>query len=262
MKNPSPIAALTAILTSILVQTPSGSSTAALLILPTELDGLEGTGTQTALMNAAARTYQVQVSASQLEEIGIGELITGLALRLDTAAVSQSSALAFSDYEITLAKAANPFGSISANFAANMIAPMKVLDAGLTVPADSYPSGGTPNAWGPALSFDSPYAYQGGDLVLLFSHTGNGTATLHFDQLANNSDLVGNAIGKSFYAQFSEGFQAELATDLGVGIAGLQFTVVPEPAEYAALTGLALLGMAFWMRKRRQAVSCALIRGE
>src|SRR6185369_9576629 len=68
--------------------------------------------------------------------------------------------------------AANAVSNMSTTFSANMISPVLVRNGPLTLASNSFTSGATPNAFGSLLVFDTPYVYQGGDLVMLFRHHG------------------------------------------------------------------------------------------
>jgi hypothetical protein len=116
------------------------------------------------------RTYQMQISAKQLEGIPPGSLIDGLSFRYGWGAESSRTAT-FAHWHLTLAQASNSIGKMSTAFAENMANPQLVRSGALQVSASDYPRIGV-NAWGPIIRFDSSYLYRGGDLVVLISHTG------------------------------------------------------------------------------------------
>jgi hypothetical protein len=130
-----------------------------------------------------ARTYQMQFSPAALGGLPVGARITELRLRLGTNAVSNfpANTITWSDYEVTLAQAANPVSLMTGNFAANMLSPVLVKAGPLSISANSFVAAGTsPNPFGSLVVFDTPYVYQGGDLVMLFSHTGSDANTNAF----------------------------------------------------------------------------------
>jgi hypothetical protein len=81
------------------------------------------------------RTYQMQISASELSLVPTGSSISGLAFRLDggQADSAPSVGINFADYEITLAQAANSIASISTTFSLNMSNPVMVRDGLLSI---------------------------------------------------------------------------------------------------------------------------------
>jgi hypothetical protein len=201
------------------------------------------------------RTYQMQIATSQLGSLPVGASLTGLRWRMDAGQASSfpPTTATWSDYDIMLAQAANPIGAMSPTFADNMIAPVTVRTGPLTVNPGAFPNSGSPTAFGPLFSFSTPYVYQGGDLVLYFSHAGsNITQTAFLD--AADSDTPG--YGTDFRAQFAIGFHAPTAggggTDFQALVTLFQFAVaVPEPATWAMLV-LTLFGFAAaraWSRR-------------
>src|SRR5439155_4807854 len=116
------------------------------------------TGLNTLLRNSGSpRTYQMQFSTAALGGLPVGARITELRFRLGTNNVSMfpSSTVNWSDYEVTLAQAANPVSGMSANFASNMLSPVLVKNGGLSLSANSFTAGDNPNAFGSLVVFDT-----------------------------------------------------------------------------------------------------------
>ena len=224
-----------------------GSATAATLSL---LPGATG-GTNTVLRDQP-RTYQMQFSSALLGTMAPGSVISGISFRLNDGATSAfpASSITWSDYEITLAQAANPITSFSTTFAANMSSPVLVRDGALTLGAGFFPdSPGSPNAFSAAINFDTPYTYAGGDLVLLIAHTGNGTAT-EFAASTPSDPTAGYAAITAF------SFNAATAGG-GTSVTSTQFhfsapAAVPEPGSsmVSLLVGAAAMGLV-GRRQRR-----------
>jgi len=84
------------------------------------------------------------------------------------------------DYEVTLAQAANPISSMSTVFLANLLNPVLVKNGALSIGANTFSAGGNPNPFGTLVVLDTPYVYQGGDLVMQFTHNGSDSPTPHF----------------------------------------------------------------------------------
>lgn len=225
-------------------------------IAPSGLNAETQVGPQgfTAPVNVSARTYQIQYGASRLGDLSPGEQITGLQWRLQTTQGSQTNwdgELNWSDFRVTLAQAANAVTAMSTTFADNMVNPTLVRSGPLVWHTSDFPFGSTaptPNAWGPLLTFDVPYTYQGGDLILFLQHSGNGHGERHLD---------GAHAGSDGWTTDYRGFTANSAdatTALAVSgdnydrvVVYTQFTVIPEPAS-VALLGLGGV-MMLWRRR-------------
>ena len=130
----------------------------------------------------APRTYQMQFAAAALGGLPVGARITELRFRLYTnaAAAFPTNTVTWSDYEITLAKAATNISSMSATFSANMTSPVLVKHGPLSIGPNTFGTGPLPNPFGSFVIFDTPYVYQGGDLVMLFTHPGSDSVNTAF----------------------------------------------------------------------------------
>jgi hypothetical protein len=195
------------------VVAPNGySSTAGLNGLNTLL---RGTG--------APRTYQMQFSALVLGGLPVGSKITELRFRLDTVSdvtVFPVDDIHWLDYQVTLAQAVNSVTTMTTNFAANMRSPVLVKSGPLTLPALTFSGGDSPNEFASLLVFDTPYTYQGGDLVMLFSHPGSDSAgTAYLDAATPQSA----GYGTDFRALSAPNFAATSGTNEFVTITEIVF---------------------------------------
>jgi hypothetical protein len=161
---------------------------------------LRGTG--------APRTYQMQFSAAVLGGLPVGAKFTELRFRLDTVsdlAVFPIDDIHWPDYQVTLAQAVNSVATMSTNFAANMRSPILVKSGPLTLPALTFSGGDSPNEFASLIVFDTPYVYQGGDLVMLLSHPGSDSAdTAYLDAATPQSAGYGTnfrALGATNFAE-------------------------------------------------------------
>jgi len=130
----------------------------------------------------APRTYQMQFAAAALGGLPVGARITELRFRLYTNAMAAfpTDTVTWFDYEITLAKAANNISSMSSTFSANMTSPVLVKQGPLSIGPNTFSTSPLPNPFGSLVIFDTPYVYQGGDLVMLFTHTGSDSVDTAF----------------------------------------------------------------------------------
>ena len=97
------------------------------VVAPNNYTLIGGTGGLNTLVRStnAPRTYQMQFAAAALGGLPVGARITELRFRLYTnaAAAFPTNTVTWSDYEITLAKAATNISTMSATFSANMTSP-------------------------------------------------------------------------------------------------------------------------------------------
>jgi hypothetical protein len=169
------------------------------------------------------RTYQMQFTPDALGGLPAGVRITALRFRQSTntpAANFPIATVSWSDYEVTLAQAANPITSISTTFAANLLNPVKVKDGALSIGANQFTVGGNPNAFATLMVLDAPYVYQGGDLVMQFTHTGSDSTNFAFlDAVLSTSPGYGTA----FRALSANTFGAPSGTAASVTIVEIVF---------------------------------------
>ncbi len=210
---------------------------AATFVIPGSLASTEGDSSSntSGLFGSAAATIQFQITAPEIAVLGLnpGDQITGVRTRLNGGqATAPASDISISSLDITLAQAALPFTSISATFANNLLKPVLVRSGPFKIPAGSMPGGSTPNAFGVLVPFSTPYTYQGGDLVVMYTKT-----TVSPTFTADAANLYAG-VGTAYRNVVGAGYQATTG-NLGTGIAVLQFEVTPifgnkNSASYAA----------------------------
>jgi hypothetical protein len=146
-------------------------------VVPPEYAGTPGTGTFLGPLATAQRTYQLLIHESLLTNL-VGQEITALSWRLPTSATASwpTSDVTFSNYDIYLSGSVTP-ANRSLTFSQNIVGPQTQVRSGsLTIATDSYPWGGSPNGWGPEITFN-PWLYTGGHLLVEIRHMGfSGTS--------------------------------------------------------------------------------------
>jgi len=192
---------------------------------------------------ASATDFQWQLAASQFAGVAAGSQFTAIGFRLDGGEpTGPSSAATYSNWQLTLASAVNPLGGLSATVAANMGADALVVRSGqLVIPMNSLIGGAGPNPFF-VIAFDTPYVYQGGDVVLLLTHTGRDVDRL--TSFFADARLRGDGIGDTAFGG--------LAGFFNYPVTWLQYTAaepVPEPATWILLA----LGCFAVARRRRRA---------
>ena len=156
------------------------------------------TGLNTLVRSTGApRTYQMQFTPAALGGLPTGAQITQLRFRLDTNAAANfpvSTTVTWSNYEVRLAQAAHTITSMSTNFASNLLNPALVKSGALSIAANQFTAGGNPNSFGTLAALDTPYVYQGGDLLMQFSHPGSdSTNTAFLDAATTNAPGYGTS---------------------------------------------------------------------
>jgi hypothetical protein len=188
----------------------------------------------------APRTYQMQFTPDALGGLAAGAQITELRFRLSTNAVANFpvATVTWSDYEVTLAQAAYPISSVSSNFQANLRNPVLVRSGPLSIGPNQFSAGGNPNPFATLLVLDTPYVYQGGDLVMLFTHTGSDSTNTTFLDAASSSSP---GYGTSFHALSATAFGATNGTAASVTVVQLVFTPTPTITQTIARSGNLLI---------------------
>lgn len=208
------------------------------VVAPNSYESSAGTnGLNTLLRNTnSPRSYQMQFSAAALTGLPVGAIITELRFRLDTNAngVFPSNTVSWSQYLVTLAQAAKPVSSMSTNFLANMVSPMFVKTGPFSLTSNTLNTSTSPHPFCTFVVFDTPYVYRGGDLVMLFRHSGSDSpiAPLFLDALGTNTP----GYGTDFRALSVNSFTASTGTVATVTIPEIVFYY--SPIESIASDGI------------------------
>ncbi|HRI45295.1 MAG TPA: hypothetical protein PLL78_04110 [Fimbriimonadaceae bacterium] len=132
----------------------------------------------------AGRTYQVTISATQLTGL-VGRTLTGMRWRMNggIAAAWPPADVTYANWDIFIGPGVAP-STMSNTFALNFSAAATQVRTGpVAFTAGAFTVGGTPNAFGPAIMFDTGYLYSGGDLTIemRFTNQVGTTTTPSFD---------------------------------------------------------------------------------
>ncbi len=165
-----------------------------------------GTGAYSTLLNSGARSYQLVVGPQELGGLPVGSSVSGITWRRPTwIAYADWPGTGFTcnwtNYDIFLSSSLNPPGSLSTSYLDNIGPDVQQVRSGpLSLVNVHFPGGAlTPatNPFGQTIQFQTPYVYQGGDLLLTIRHTGNDCGG------SGGLDTVGStftqAIGQSSY---------------------------------------------------------------
>jgi hypothetical protein len=218
----------------------SGSLYADTVVVPAPFETTEGLSSQFSSLTSAERTLQFVYDSTQLGGLTLGTTISGMAFRLDSVFFGWPPASrTWSSYNIQLSKSLNDPGNLSLTFANNIGADVVTVRSGsLTLSAGSFPTGGTPNNFGPVISFTTSYLYTGGDLLITI-HTGNDVDAGSVDAIANAAGLY-QGLGASTFGATT----AEPTLVSNVPVVQLTTVSAPEPSTVLTLVaGMSLLGV-------------------
>ena len=222
-------------------------------VVPNSAAGVEGDGVFSLTSTAAAgRTYQMTIDSGQLTGF-LGQNIIGMQFRLNAGASSWPTANAsFASWDIYMGPGANPT-VMSNTFASNFTGTITQVRSGaLTFTTGSFPSGGSPNVFGPTLSFDTPYMYTGGDLAIEMRFTQQTGATTQspLDAILASGG-PGNGWGVGFSARWTGSYTGTTGANGNFLVTNLLTeAAVPEPSTMI-LAGASLATVAFWSKRRR-----------
>lgn len=206
-----------------------------------------GTTSAVRQLSTAEASYQVVYASSLLASVPTGSQITGIAFRLANGGASApASGLSYTSYNITLSTTSATPGSLSTTFNNNIGGDSVLVRSGaLSIAANAYSGGSTPNSFGPTISFSSFYTYNGGNLLLTIRHGAGTGSSLNLDATANSGVLT-------------QGIQAttQAATTGSSGntvVARFLYTTSSSAPEPGTLAFLALGGTLTLFARRRRA---------
>lgn len=156
---------------SLLIASLLGSAFAAQAQISTVVpDGFASTAGTTSFLGpftTGPRRLMLLMSASELTA-HLDRRITSIALRIPVSATTAWPAadVTINDFQISVGPGVSP-ANRSLTFASNFTSTPTVVRTGqLVIPTGSYTTGSSPNAFGPAIMFTTPYVYSGGNLTI------------------------------------------------------------------------------------------------
>src|SRR5690606_12546875 len=175
-------------------------------VVPGAYESTPGNGVFLGPLTNGPRTYQMLIHESLLTDL-VGLELTGMSFRSSTGVTGPWPATdaTYSNYNVFLSESVAP-SDRSLVFAENIVGPQtQVRDGALVIPANSHPSGGSPNEFGPAIEFGRGYVYGGGHLLLEIRHTGSDSTSRAVDALTTSA----SGYGTLFSAAWETGAGAE-----------------------------------------------------
>lgn len=174
-------------------------------VVPNSAFGVEGDGVfQFSSTTAAGRTYQLLIHSNQLTA-AVGRDIVGWQFRANGAASAAWPTVlnTYSFFNIFVGTGVDP-SAISNTFALNYTGTLTQVRGGQwVVDIGAFPAGSAPNAFGQAVMFDSPYPYDGGNLLLEMRYAPhNATSNPSFDAILASGG-PGNGYGVNFAGKWT-----------------------------------------------------------
>ncbi|HRJ26635.1 MAG TPA: hypothetical protein PLO61_03875 [Fimbriimonadaceae bacterium] len=142
-------------------------------VAPTDFETTSTTGTFLGPMATSVRKLQLMIAPTELVA-HLGRQINAISFRIPPAATANwpVADATSSTFEIRLS-ACVEIPLRTTTFASNVVGAQTLCRSGsLTYPANSFTFGGNPNAFGPDITFSTPYPYNGGPLMIEISMSG------------------------------------------------------------------------------------------
>ena len=142
-------------------------------VVPNSYTSAGGTAPFLGPLSTAPRTYQLLINQNQLGSL-TGKNLTAISFRLPQSAVANwpPAGVVYSNYDIYVSGSVDPVNR-SLTFANNIIGPQTQVRSGqLSINANSYIFGSNPNQFGSEITFNIPYFYNGGNLLVEIRHSG------------------------------------------------------------------------------------------
>jgi hypothetical protein len=164
------------------------------LVVPSDNTGTAGESAFSGPHSAQNRTIQWLINSSLLTEM-TGKPITGISFRSKSSVAWPTAATTQTSFDIYLAPGVAPAsrGLLNDNITA---ARTLVRSGSLTIPAAAYPAT-SPSSWGPVITFDQPYVYTGGHLVLEIRYT-PASSSLSCDARATGASGYGTLFSAGY----------------------------------------------------------------
>jgi hypothetical protein len=181
------------------VNPPSSS-----VVVPNAYENTPGTGVFTGPLTNTQRTYQWLIQASQLTGL-VGKDLLGFKMRIPTSSTAAwpPADVTYANYDIYLSGSVEP-ANRSLTFANNVVGPQTQVRSGpLFIPANSYTFGNTPNDFGPEISFNTPWFYSGGNVLIELRHNGSTGTSRTTDAITTTTGGYGTLMSACWIGNYT-----------------------------------------------------------
>ncbi len=174
-------------------------------VIPPEYATIGGTATFIGPLASTARTIQFLIHDSLLTDF-VGQELQGFSFRLPGSATTNwpAAEVTYPNYDIYLSESVDP-SARSLTFANNIVGTQTQVRTGpLVIPADSYTFNQVPNEFGPEISFNNYWLYNGGNLLIEIRSSVPNSTSRSVDALSTTT----TGYGTSFSACWASGSTA------------------------------------------------------
>lgn len=220
----------------------AGADSVGTLVVPNAYSGVTGTVTFLGPLANSPRTYQLLIFESELTSLQ-GKMIDGFTYRLPASATSDwpVSDVTIANYDVYLSGSVDP-ANRSLTFVNNVTGIQKKVRSGsITFPMNSFTFGGSPNAFGMKISFDSAYLYSGGNLLIEIRHDG-------YTGTSRSTDAIGTAIpgyGTLFSACWGSGYAATSGSQGNFTVTNISASGLVGVNDFTEIPGSFYLGQNY-----------------
>ncbi len=179
-------------------------------VVPPAYTSSNGTATFLGPLANSSRTYQLLINANQLTGM-IGQNLTAVSFRSLASATTvwPPSDYTISNYRIYLSESVAPSARSLAFFSQNVVGPQTLVRSGsLLIPDSTYSIGSSPNQFGPEITFDIPYYYAGGHLLIEIRQTGFTGTSRSVDAIGSTTSGYGTDFSACWKAGDTATFNA------------------------------------------------------
>jgi hypothetical protein len=169
------------------------------VVIPPANENLQGTSSVVTMFNSGPRSFQWVIPGSDLASIAATGTIEGFRARTRGTGTVPSASQNFVNFDISIGELSLPLGTpLSSTFDDNIVpgTHVQVRSGALTILAGAFPTGGAPNAWGPLVEFDQPFAFNAArNYIITVRHTGGVTGgSPAMDANGNSGDYRGQFV--------------------------------------------------------------------
>jgi len=212
-----------------------------IVVVPGGFSGTEANSSDNAPLGASEQHFQQVFSAALLTNLVAGDLINGIAFRVDGSETSLP-AQTVTTYNIGMSQSPNAPGSLSSTFAANRGADYLTVRSGpLAITPGEFSGGSSPNTFG-WITFSTPYLYTGGALLVEIAYQGFSIGRDADAAYPYNASLAQTAFGTGFSSTTADAGLYSEALVMGFSVETVGS--VPEPSASAMfVVGVLFLGV-------------------